>query len=209
MAVTRLSMKNQCYQIIKDKILRREYDLGQTLNIVNLCAELETSNTPVREALSMLEAEGLVTTSPNSQARVIEFCKKDFVEMNETSIVLLGGGYALCVNQNKIGLMIRSMEDALEKQIIALQQQEYYDFVLGALGFDSSMVTATGNSRLINVFQSFSSLLLLMVSVNHYREGFRHEDNIAEHKAILDSIKRQDENTIPLLEKHFETGLYY
>ena len=67
------SMKEQCHEIIRSKILRQGYELGEFINIVSLCNELSVSNTPIRQALSQLEAEGLVVTSLNSKARVVSF----------------------------------------------------------------------------------------------------------------------------------------
>ncbi len=55
----RSSMREQCYEIIKEKIFRQVYDLGEDINILALSNELSVSNTPVREALSRLEADGL------------------------------------------------------------------------------------------------------------------------------------------------------
>ena len=50
----RVSMRQQIYDIIKKRILSQEYDLGAPINIVALSKELSISNTPIREAVSML-----------------------------------------------------------------------------------------------------------------------------------------------------------
>ena len=68
--IIKTSTKDQVYDIIKEKIFLQEYDLGDTINITALSSELGVSNTPIREALSKLEAEGLVTSSMSSKVRV-------------------------------------------------------------------------------------------------------------------------------------------
>ena len=55
MTLKRISMRDQVYEIIKNRILSREYSLGEPINIVHLSKELGISNTPIREALSQLE----------------------------------------------------------------------------------------------------------------------------------------------------------
>lgn len=54
------SLKLQIYDEIKDRIIRCEYLPGQQLNEDILCSQFGSSRTPVRDALSRLEQEGLV-----------------------------------------------------------------------------------------------------------------------------------------------------
>ena len=54
------SLKLQIYDEIKQRIIRCEYLPGQQLNEDLLCSQFGSSRTPVRDALSRLEQEGLV-----------------------------------------------------------------------------------------------------------------------------------------------------
>lgn len=54
------SLKLQIYDEIKQRIIRCEYLPGQQLNEDLLCNQFGSSRTPVRDALSRLEQEGLV-----------------------------------------------------------------------------------------------------------------------------------------------------
>ena len=47
------TMKNQAYEIIRKKILNQSYIPGEKISIASLTEELQISNTPIREALSM------------------------------------------------------------------------------------------------------------------------------------------------------------
>lgn len=55
------SLKLQIYDEIKQRIIRCEYLPGQQLNEDLLCSQFGSSRTPVRDALSRLEQEGLVS----------------------------------------------------------------------------------------------------------------------------------------------------
>ena len=79
--IRKQSMKEQIYQIIKDRILNLEYPMDTPLNLVQLSKELGTSNTPLREALSLLEAEGLVVASLNNKVRVIGFTQESYRDL--------------------------------------------------------------------------------------------------------------------------------
>ncbi|MFQ7739785.1 MAG: GntR family transcriptional regulator, partial [Emergencia timonensis] len=70
---TILSVKEQTYQIIKEKILNQEYPAGARININELAEELGISNSPIREALSLLEQQGLVISNRSSGATVTTF----------------------------------------------------------------------------------------------------------------------------------------
>ena len=88
MAILRQSAKDLVYEALKEKILKQEYNLGDPLNIVHLSAEFGTSNTPIREALSRLESEGLVTSSLNSKFRVTELTEESSHELDNTIRIL-------------------------------------------------------------------------------------------------------------------------
>lgn len=58
--MTKINLKTHAYNTIKQKIIRCEYAPGADLNEELLTDELKISRTPIRDALSRLEQEGLV-----------------------------------------------------------------------------------------------------------------------------------------------------
>lgn len=58
------SLKTSTYEYIKHKIITCEYEPGMFLNEELLCSEIGVSRTPVRDALSRLEQEGLIKILP-------------------------------------------------------------------------------------------------------------------------------------------------
>ena len=58
------SLKLQAYQYIKDKIIQCEYKPNMILNEEFLKEEIGVSRTPIRDALSRLEQEGLIYIMP-------------------------------------------------------------------------------------------------------------------------------------------------
>ena len=83
-------------KIIKKKIYDQEYDFGDTINITALSKELGVSNTPIREALSRLEVEGLVKTTMSTKVQVISLDEKEFAECAISFFVTAFGAYTLC-----------------------------------------------------------------------------------------------------------------
>lgn len=65
----KVSIKDQVYELIKNCILQQTYQLGEKNIMLELGKELEVSSSPVREALSLLEREGLITFTPYARSQ--------------------------------------------------------------------------------------------------------------------------------------------
>ena len=64
------SMSDQVYQILRESILANEFKPGDRLVELQLSELLETSRTPIREAIRRLEHDGLVERLPQGGVRV-------------------------------------------------------------------------------------------------------------------------------------------
>jgi len=65
------------HERLRTAILRGELDSTVLLSQVQLAARLGVSRTPLREALRMLQREGLIDSTPNRQVRVAEMSVAD------------------------------------------------------------------------------------------------------------------------------------
>ena len=82
---------------LREAILRGELPVGAELSQVKLAAELGLSRTPLREALRMLQAEGLIESERNRRVRVASFDIDDLEQVYATRIVLEALGISLTV----------------------------------------------------------------------------------------------------------------
>ncbi|MCP4416867.1 MAG: GntR family transcriptional regulator [Chloroflexi bacterium] len=74
------SLKGIAYKIIKDAILTLKFSPGQALSHRQLAAQLQISETPIRDALQDLEREGFVIRIPHKGTFVTEIDSVDIVE---------------------------------------------------------------------------------------------------------------------------------
>jgi len=205
------SMKSQVYELLKKRILNQTYGFGEKINMLELSQELEVSNSPIREALSILENEHLVVFKPHAGPSVIEIDKENFEEVQRTATILLLGSYDQCVIQGVTDQVIESMEGYLKEQEKFLTDhspESVYKFADLSIAFDMSILRALKNSTLDQLYDSFFNRLYMVVLYNHQHEGLDREQNIAEHRLILQSIKegRHDEVKMHILQ-HFTRSI--
>ena len=82
------SLSERVYGALKDAIQSLRFRPGEMLAIGNLADQLGVSRTPVRDALMILEREGLVTIIPQKGAYVSLISARDVEEIYELRIVL-------------------------------------------------------------------------------------------------------------------------
>ena len=101
-------MNTTIYHAIKDRILFLDYEPGQIIHEKALADEFGVSRTPLREALSKLEWDKLVTIMPRAGAMVtpVEFQKmRDVFQVRINIEGLIGNLAAERITDNQLGQM--------------------------------------------------------------------------------------------------------
>lgn len=204
-AIQRSSMKDQVYEIVKERIFSGEYKSGEEVKILTLSKELGVSNTPIREALTMLVAEGLLTTSLNNKFRVVELNEKEMADLNETISILLTGGYKAAHKDGRDFDLYEMLKKRYDAQIDAQKAGNQNEYILRTLEFDRSFVEVTGNEKLIKIFDANNYLLYLYVRYTHWKETENTEKKLQEHKELIKAVKAGDADLVQkLLEEHYD-----
>lgn len=99
-------------RILRRAISKGEYKLGSRLKEKNLAEKYNTSRTPVREALKLLEKEGLVSNKPYSGFRVMNPTFNDLKKAFEMITILeVGAARLACFNPDKDEIIIKLEEN--------------------------------------------------------------------------------------------------
>ena len=204
-AIKRSSMKDQVYELVKERIFSQYYGPGEEIKILTLSRELEVSNTPIREALTMLVAEGLLTTSLNNKFRVIELSEEMMAELNETISILLIGGYRAAHRDGRDAGLEELLKKRLEDQRKAREAGDDNEYISRTLLFDRSFVEITGNSKLIKIFDDNNYLLFLYVRHTHWSDDENRDAKFAEHERMIEAVAANDpEKVEELLAAHYD-----
>lgn len=182
--------KEMIYQILKEEILSGQYEFGEKLVISRLAVRFETSEIPVREAITLLESEKLIEFKPHVGAVVKTLSAKDIQEIFELRIELEG----LATRFAADGL---TEEDYLELRKIlddsaeAFNQKDYVQFEKLNVEFHNKIYSACHNQLLIQTINDLWS------NTNRYPSLFKGND---EH--IQESMEEHEEIYHALLVKN-------
>lgn len=185
----RISVKQQIYDIVKARIIEQVYPMGAPVNIVTLSKEFGVSNTPIREALNILCAEGLLVSTLNTKFRVVEMNEAVTRELNEAIYVVLSGAYQCAVRSGKVTALPPMLEKAYAAQLACEKAQADTDYIRTAIAFDRCFAEVAENEKLLTVFDNLSTLLFLSVRYSYYRSENAVEDNLNEHRMLLQAVR--------------------
>ena len=76
-----LPLRDVVFNTLREAILRGDLKPGERLMELQLAAKLGVSRTPIREAIRMLEQEGLAVTIPRKGAEVAKMTEKDMEDV--------------------------------------------------------------------------------------------------------------------------------
>jgi len=71
------SLTDEIADVVRQRILKGEYDIGEKIKENQIASELSVSRTPIREAFKILENEGLIDYVPNRGCFAKGFTKRD------------------------------------------------------------------------------------------------------------------------------------
>jgi DNA-binding GntR family transcriptional regulator len=164
---------------------------GARISERQLCGMLKISRTPLREALKVLAAEGLVELLPGRGARVRPLNADDIRELFD----LMGGlesvaGRLACEHISAEGITkIEQLHHDMYGFYMRQDMQGY--FRLNQL-IHGAIVEASGNATLVATYESFAGRIRrVRFSANFAGKRERWSEAMREHEAILDALRRR------------------
>lgn len=203
-SVKKEPIKEQIYHIIKDRILNMEYESGKRLSIMSISRELNVSNSPVREAISMLERDGLVETYPNAGPSVISFSDEKLAQVAEAILSMLLGSLEICEQNHKIDDLIGMLQKALKEQISNLKLESEQEYAKYSIAFEAAFIECCNNPYMTRQYTQIEDLFYLIVMYDQFYIHPVRAQAALEHQQILGNIMdgRLDKAK-ELLSKHY------
>jgi DNA-binding GntR family transcriptional regulator len=184
-------IRERVYSVIRNHILNGRLTPGERLKENRLAEEIKTSRTPVREALHLLEKEGLLESIPRVGYRV-----KPLLWDEVEEICAIRAVNETLAAQWAMRRMTQKELDTLEKIIID-SEKEVKDgdpkaFVERDAEFHETLAKASGSRRLIELCQMLRRHMLRYRIESLYRKETAF-GALKGHRRILECLRRKDE----------------
>jgi DNA-binding GntR family transcriptional regulator len=180
---------------VREAILEAELPPGQIMSQVALAEELGVSRTPLREALRMLQGEGLVEARTNRRVRVAPISPSDLEELYSVRIVLEAQALRLAVPRMSQEHIAR-LEGSIAEMAHFAAQRDMRRWLVPHSEYHRQLTRLAG--------ERFEALLSqLFDHAERYRRlHLGHGPSAwatADHREILDAVKLDDAQTAATL----------
>lgn len=182
----------QFYHTIKEMIFRGDIKPGERINETQLAKDFNVSKSPVREAIRILEKEGLVIVNEKSRVIVYEPTLKDVEEIYFCRKALESFAVAL-TTKVATDSEILEIEQLLKETEEAINREETTDqIILLNERFHNLIIQFTKNDRLQKQLGDLRGLVRLFRILNFQGEN-RAEEILSQHREVFKWIKNRDE----------------
>lgn len=185
----RESLSRSVFDAIRTRILDGRLRPGETLSERNLGTELQVSRVPIREALPLLEAAGLVTLSPRRPAVVTGVTRSSVDELYDIRSALEPLVARRAASAVSAGADSSSLVDAVSRAGAALERGDLLEFHHASSGVHSGIEELSANRLFPVIMEPLRERSNRLNMANLERDpSLRH----GEHVSLVDAIAKGD-----------------
>jgi DNA-binding GntR family transcriptional regulator len=183
---------------LRRMILSGDLQPGERLIEERLTERLGISRPPLREAMRLLQREGLILTEPRRGATVTRLAESDVLEI----LTLRSALERLAV---ELGVPVSSPERlepcraAIDDMAACAARGDRAGLVERGYVFHHAIIALSGHRRLEEVYRSLHQQLLLCMAMNlHTREHFFEDlaEHVDRHRHLLQLIEAGDPQVV-------------
>jgi DNA-binding GntR family transcriptional regulator len=191
-------------ELLRQRIFKRELEPGSWIDELKIAEEYGISRTPLREALKVLAAEGLVTMKVRRGAYVTEVSEKDLADVYHLLSLLesdAAGVVAECATDEQ-----RSELCAMHAELEASLNDRDRFFAINER-FHLRLLEMADNRWRLQMVSDLRKVMKLNRHSSLFKSG-RIEESLDEHRALLDAVHaRNPALTRQRMQEHFRHGL--
>lgn len=188
---------------LRGRILAHTLAPGSWIDEQALAADFGISRTPLREALKVLAAEGLVTMKLRRGAYVTEVSERDLAEVYQL-LALLESDAAAVAASEATEAQITELEE-LHSQLEASVADRDRFFAANER-FHMHLLEVADNRWRIQVVADLRKVMKLNRHHSLFKQG-RLDASLKEHRRIMAALKARDVTRVrQLMQQHFANG---
>ena len=204
MTLTPKALYEQVAEQLRQRIFQRELEPGSWIDELKIAEQMGISRTPLREAIKVLAAEGLVTMKVRRGAYVTEMSDKDLRDVYHLLALLESDAAAVVAERATVQQLqaLQTLHEELERSVHDRDQffavNERFHMQLLALADNRWRDQLVADLRKVMKLNRPNSLL---------KQG-RIAESLQEHRTIMQALHaRQPETARQALQAHFAHGL--
>ena len=189
-----LPLRDVVFNTLREAILKGELKPGERLMELQLAAKLGVSRTPIREAIRMLEQEGLAVTIPRKGAEVAKMTEKDMedvLQIREALDELAAKIACEQISEEQLEELVATMHEFEE----STKTDNVKKIAEADVKFHDIIYQSTGNPKLVNMLNN------LREQMYRYRVEYLKDENnyptlMKEHKDIVEGLVRKNKTQV-------------
>lgn len=189
-----LPLRDVVFQTLRTAILKGVLKPGERLMELQLASKLGVSRTPIREAIRMLEQEGLARTIPRKGAEVAGMTEKDMEDVLQIRCVLEELAARLSC-QNITDEEMRELKIAMVAFEEKTREGNVVELAKADVTFHDIIYRAADNPKLLVLLNN------LREQMYRYRTEYMKDDRIhpvliREHKEMVKALESRDQELV-------------
>ena len=191
-------------ELLRQRIFRRELEPGSWIDELKIAEELGISRTPLREALKVLAAEGLVTMKVRRGAYVTEVSDKDLADVYHL-LSLLESDAAGVVAQRATATQLEELKSLHDDLETAVNDRDRF-FAINEQ-FHMRLLEMADNRWRQKMVADLRKVMKLNRHNSLLKTG-RIDESLKEHRAIMAALlAHQGDQATRRMQEHFLNGL--
>ena len=189
-----LPLRDVVFNTLREAILKGELKPGERLMELQLASKLGVSRTPIREAIRMLEQEGLAVTIPRKGAEVAKMTEKDMNDVLQVRDALDELAASIACEQI-------TEEELSELRRTMLEFEEYTKtgdvkrIAEADVKFHDIIYKATRNSKLVNILNNLREQMY-RYRVEYLKDERSYPVLVKEHSEIVEGLSKKDKERV-------------
>ena len=202
--LTPSALYQQVAEQLRQRIFQHVLEPGAWIDELKIAQEFGISRTPLREALKVLAAEGLITMKVRRGAYVTEVSPKDVSDVYHL-LALLESDAAAVVAVNASDDELATLQ-ALHADLLAHVGDAQQFFAINE-HFHLHLLALANNRWSDQVVADLRKVMKLNRHKSLFKQG-RIEESLKEHAAILQALLARDaDRARQAMQQHFSNGL--
>lgn len=185
-----LPLRDVVFNTLREAILKGELKPGERLMEMHLANKLGVSRTPIREAIRMLEQEGLAVTIPRKGAQVAKMTEKDLQDVMAVRDALDNLAVtSACQRMNadqleKLKVAMKGFEEAVKTDDVR-------GIVVADEAFHDVIYETAQNPKLLSIINNIRQQMY-RYRYEYVKNHTIYQQLVAEHAMILEGFEKKD-----------------